>query len=322
VKPKARFLKAARRQEPDRVPIFATLTPQVAQKLGEIMGLPSQPVDAFLSDRLSYTEILLALGNDAVAIGPGRDRSKPTKRLPNGHLIDEWGIQFREVGYYTEAVVRPLSEVESIADLNAYEFPEPLAPGRFEVAEKMVKKYGNDYAIIGILEVTMFELAWILVGLEKFLVDLLWQKPYVEALIDRILDFHITVGRKLIELGAEVILLGDDFGTQRGMLISPALYRQVFKPRQKKIIDALKAVNKEIIIAYHSCGSIMPIIEDLIEVGVEVLNPIQPQAAGMDLAFLKEKYGNQLAFFGGVDVQGVLPQGTPEEVKEEVESLK
>ncbi len=315
---KERVITALKNKEPDRIPVYANLTPQVAKKLGEKMNLTFQPVDSFLSQRISYNEILLKLGNDAVGIGAGRADNHSTKTLENGRLKDEWGIIYEKIGLYEEAVYRPLGEVENIDDLNKYNFPSAEAPGRFTLAEKMVEEYGKKYAIIGNMETTMFEKAWNLVGLEKYLMDLSVKKHYTIELLDRLKEYSINCGKKLIELGADIIWTGDDFGTQQGMMISSDLWREIFKPRFKEVFAEFKKINPEIIIAYHSCGSIRPIIEDMIEIGLEVLNPIQPLAKNMNLKELKLLYGDELTFFGGVDIQKVLPEGTTEDVRKEV----
>lgn len=313
-----RFLAAINHKEPDRVPVFADLTPQVAEKLGKVMGLPYEEVDSYVSNRISFTEILLELGNDAVGIGACRPASMPTVSIGVDRKKDEFGFVYQKIGFYDEIVECPLANVETIEDLNVYQFPDPLAPGRYELAEKMKARYKNEYAIIGDLEATIFELSWHLVGMEKFLIDLTLEKEYVGELLNRAAAFHTVIGTQLIKLGADVIWMGDDFGTQNGMMISPDTYREVFKPLQRQLIKTFKDTNPDIKIAYHSCGSIVPIIEDLIEIGVEILNPIQPQAKGMDLELFKQKYGDRLSFFGGLDVQGVLPHGTPAEIEEAV----
>ena len=313
---KERFLSAARNNKPDRVPVFANLTPQIAEKLGKKMNLPYEPVDSLLSTRISHTKILLELGNDAVGIGPSREI--PTKQLKDGRLQDEFGIIYKRVGLYDEAVARPLSNVESIADLETFKMPDPLAESRYELAEEMVDQYADDYAIVGDLEATIFELAWNLVGLDKFLMDLSFKKYYIFELINKIVEFNKKIAVKLTKLGSDMLWLGDDFGTQKGMMINPDLYRDVFKPKQREIIKAVKNINPDIIIAYHSCGSIRPIINDLIEIGVEVLNPIQPRAKDMNLQELKNDYSDKIAFFGTIDVQDTLPNGTVQDVKQEV----
>jgi len=315
---KERVITALRNEKPDRVPIFVTLTPQVADKLGDDMNISTKAEDSFLSTRISHTEILLELGNDAIGIGAGRSADSPTIEIEDGRFKDEWGIIYKEVGLYTEAVERPLSNVEKPSDLDNYDFPKANAKGRFDLAKKQVEKYGNKYAVIASVEAFMFELAWNLVGLEKFLIDLAQKKSYVDELLNILQEFNLECAKKLIKIGADVIWTGDDFGTQMGMLISPDLWREIFKPRYKYVYNQLKKENPDIIIAHHSCGSIRPIIEDMIEIGLDVLNPIQPKAKDMDLKELKEKHGNEIAFFGGIDIQEVLPYGTADEVEIEV----
>ena len=313
-----RFITAAKRGIPDRVPVFASLTPQVAEILGRQLNLPYEPEDSFLSTRISHVEILNHLGNDAVGVGACRQKDRPTVMLEDGRLKDEWGIIYKRVGLYDEAVERPLADACTPGDIERYPFPDPLDEARYELARTNILKYGQEYAIVGDLEATVFELAWNLVGMEKFLMDLCCEEEYIGALLDKIADFNQTVGLKLIELGSDVIWMGDDLGTQNGMMINPELYRRYIKPLQARIIKAFKEANPEIIIAYHSCGSILPIIGDLIEAGIDVLNPIQPRARGMNLGELKSKYGDRIAFFGAIDVQGVLPNGTVDDVRREV----
>jgi uroporphyrinogen decarboxylase len=315
---KQRFLKAINMEEPDRVPILANLTSQVAEKVGSLYGLPYEPHEAYLSDRVSFTEILLHLGNDAVMIGPGRDQNRPTRVLEDGTTEDEWGIVRKMVGFYCETVKKPLENANTVEDINNYRMPDPLAQGRWDLAEKAVAKYAGEYGIVGNLEVTLFELANDLMGMEKLMMDLATGEDYVISLFDRIIDYQNECGKKMIDMGADMILTGDDVGTQRGMLISPEMWREIFKPRMKKLYDSLRSFNPEVKIAYHSCGSIVPIIEDLIEIGVDFLNPIQPMAEGMVLEMFKKKYGDRLGFFGGVDVQHVLPSGSVNDVIEEV----
>jgi uroporphyrinogen decarboxylase len=316
--PKERVLTALRKEEPDQVPVFATLTPQVAERLGRELGLPYQPEDSFYSPRISHMEIVVELGSDAVCIGAQAPLDAPSTKRADGRTVDEWGIVYEPTGLYNEAVERPLGWVNDVDDLKKYDFPKADAPGRFRRAQEVVDAYGKDYAVIGTIEATMFELAWSLTGLEKYLIDLVQDNPYTHKLADLAFEYNLECAKQLIALGADIIWTGDDFGTQTGMLISPNLWRKVFKPRFRDLFSELRRAKSDIIIAYHSCGAISPIIEDLIEIGLHVLNPIQPQATGMNLAGLKEKYGDRLCFFGGVDIQGVLPRGTVDDVKQEV----
>jgi uroporphyrinogen decarboxylase len=259
------------------------------------------------------------LGNDAVGVGPGRGKSKETRLCEDGTLIDEFGFVCKGTEFYDEIIKRPLEEAETADDVLNYPLPEALDTWRWRKAEQMIAKYSSSYAIIGDLEATIFELSWNLVGMEKFLIDLVMKKEYVFTLLDRIQeDYAFPCGKKLVDMGVDVLWIGDDFGTQRGMLISPDFWRKHFKPRYASLISRWKKLNPELKIAYHSCGSIFPIIPDLVEVGVDILNPIQPKAFGMDLARIKRDWYGILCLFGGVDEQEILPFGTPQDVKQEV----
>jgi uroporphyrinogen decarboxylase len=312
-----RFLKAVDHEEPDIVPVFANLSTQVAEALGKQWGLPYKSVDSFLSDRISFTEILLELGNDAVGVGATRGK-RHTIRTRNGIIIDEWNFKYRKVGPYVEIIDRPLSNVSTIKEIEAYEIPDPNDENRWTLASHMIEKHCRKYAIIGCMGMTMFEMGWNLVGFEKFLIDFNQQEPYVLRLLDRLLNYALDCGKRLLDLGVDVLWTGDDVGTQNGMLISPEIWRGILKPRMSKLYSALKEKNRDIKIAYHSCGSIVPIIPDLIEIGLDILNPIQPLAREMDLRKLKEEYGTKICLFGGVDVQNVLPLGRSEEIEKHV----
>lgn len=317
-----RVLKSITHEQPDRAPIFATLTPQVAEKLAGELNLPQEPpLDSLLSTRISNMQLLTKLGNDCVGIAACAPKNFPTKLQEDGTLINEWGMKFKLVGLYNEFCEYPLSHAETVEDVNNHSFPDPFAEGRYDAAKEAVSKYSKDYAIVADVECCMFETAWYLVGLEKFLTDLALEKPYVSTLLDTTAEINTEIGKKLIEIGADIIWAGDDFGGQEGMIMSPAIWRKVFKPRIKIMFDEFRKVNPNIKIAWHSCGSIVPIIPDFIEMRLDILNPIQPLAKGMEPKFLKETYGESLTFFGGIDLQDLLPNRTPEEVKKQVRRI-
>ena len=311
-----RFLAAINNDQPDRVPVFSHLTPQVAEKLGKKMGLSFEAEDSFLSTRISHIEILNQLGNDAVGVGALRET--PTVILENGNAKDEYGLEYQTIGLYSEAVVRPLAGKTTVADIEAYAFPDPLAPQRFNLAQQNIAKYKDDYAIVGDLEATVFELAWNLIGLEDYLMGMYLGETHIEALTEKCADFNMAIGKKLASMGCDMIWLGDDVGTQSNMMMSPDVYKKMLYPQLKRVIAGIKAQNNDVKIAYHSCGAISDIIPLLIEAGIDVLNPIQPLATGMDLGKFKKEYGKDIAFFGGVDVQGVLPNGSEQDVRNEV----
>jgi uroporphyrinogen decarboxylase len=164
----------------------------------------------------------------------------------------------------------------------------------------------------------MFEMAWHMVGLEKTMIDLSMGESYVGALLDRVKEFSIGIGKRLVELGVDGIWTGDDFGSQTGMMISPAMWRQVFKPRFAELFQELKSANSDVMILYHSDGAVSPILDDLVEIGMDVFNPVQPNVPGHEPQDLKDKLGDRLSFWGAIDQQHLLPKGTPQEIEQDV----
>ena len=148
------------------------------------------------------------------------------------------------------------------------------------------------------------------------MMDLVTNKDFMNAYLDKLLTWVDQAGTRLVELGVDMIWIGDDFGMQDRMLISPQLFREFFKPRYAYLFQKWKAINPQVKIAFHSDGNIDPIIPDFIDLGLDILNPVQPKS--MDPARLKREYGRHLTFWGTVDIQEVLPFGTPEDVAREV----
>jgi uroporphyrinogen decarboxylase len=235
---------------------------------------------------------------------------------------DPWGIRWRRVQYasgaasYTEIASHPLAGDDG--KLSSYRTPDPEAPEQYRELARLVMRYGKTHCIVGGVLGSVFEGPWYLRGMERFLQDLLTNKDYAHRLMDLVMAFHLSAGLKLIELGCDILLAGDDVGTQDRMLISPWLYREFIKPRYGALFQEYKRANPNIKIATHICGYIEPIIDDLIEVGVDILNPVQPLA--MDPGRLKRRFGKRISFWGGVDDQKVLPFGQPEDVEREVKS--
>ncbi|MBC8181300.1 hypothetical protein H8E88_09255 [candidate division KSB1 bacterium] len=319
MKSKERVITALNHKQPDRPPVFVTVTPQIGEALNKMLAIKNDGlVDSFFANRISYTKALTQLGNDCVCVATCWPEGFTPVENEDGSVTDEWGIVSKSTGMYNEMIGHPLAYVETIEELDEYTFPDPLAKGRFDFAREMIKKYGNDFAIIGEQECSVFEMSWYLVGLEKFLLDMMIEKPYIFELMDRVMEINLKQACQLIELGVDIIWTGDDMGDQNGMILSPELWRKIFKPRMQHVFSTFKKLNPNIKIAYHSCGSILPIIPDLIEIGLDILNPLQPLAKGMEAEPLKKEFGEKLSFFGGIDIQHLLPQGTPAEIKEVV----
>jgi uroporphyrinogen decarboxylase len=234
---------------------------------------------------------------------------------------DEWGVTWRNtpyqtkfgVGHYTEMVGHPLAQDDAI---DSYQPPDPNRPELYVEAERVIKEYKDEYWIVGVTVTTIFETAWALRGYEQTLVDLALKPDLIDRLFDIPYNYHLTAAKKLVELGVDMIWIGDDIGAQHNMLIAPQTWRRFLKPRLATFISTLKSIDPAVKVAYHSDGNILPIIPDLIEIGLDLLNPIQPRS--MDPAEVKKKFGHKLCFWGAIDEQHTLPFGAPAEVKTEV----
>jgi len=235
--------------------------------------------------------------------------------------ICEWGIKWKQVEYttrfgkgcYTEITDHPLSDDRKIKD---YAPPSPNREELYEPFNHILRAYGGNYCIMGVTVCTIFEASWYLRGMDRLLIDMMENEEVANYILDIPFKFHLEAAKRLTRMGADVIWLGDDVGTQRGMFISPQLWRKYLKPRMARICEELKGINPNLKIAYHSDGNIYPIIDELIEIGIDVLNPVQPKA--MDPYFLKKHYGKKLSFWGTIDEQYTLPFGTQQEVRREV----
>lgn len=317
---KERLLHAINFREVDRPPVYCSVVPQLAEKLGHYFGMAVEsPIDSPMSsNRISWMNLMLRLGSDCICVASCAPNTAPTRTLDDGLMVNEWGIGMRNHGLYDDFELHPLAYVESVEDIESYPFPDPDAPGRFDRARESIEKYGQDYGIIGDLECSIFETSWYLVGLEKLFMGMAMEEPWVDVLFDKVADFHTRVGCKLASMGADVIWCGDDIGSQNGPMISVDMFDRYFFPRIQKMFAEIKKARPGIKVAWHSCGSILPFIPRFIEAGLDILNPIQPLATGMDPRWLKETYGDRLIFFGGICVQELLPHGTTDQIKEEV----
>jgi uroporphyrinogen decarboxylase len=212
----------------------------------------------------------------------------------------------------------PLEEADKTEDIERYPFPDPLAPGRFEKAKRDIDRFGKDYFLIGDVEITIFELAWHLTGLEKYMIAMLCDEPWLSLLNDRVEEWSTSIALQLVREGVDAIWLGEDLGSQTSTLISPDDWRLKFKPRHKRLIDRLRLENPDIIIIMHSDGAVAPLLDDFIEMGVDVYNPVQPNVSGSDPEELKNRYGDRLCFFGGIDQQELLPSGDIARIRSEI----
>ena len=325
MKHRDRVLTALNHEKPDRCPLQISFTPEFASRLKGDLGLTDADLHNPHGGGNTYA-LERAIDEDMLLTSVGWANSyyaTDTYSEDGIFYTDEWGVTWKNVayetkfgiGHYTEMIGHPLAEDGAI---DSYQPPDPNRPKLYLEAERVIKEYQTDYWIVGVTVTTVFETAWALRGYEKTLMDFMLNPEFVERLLDIPFEYHLTAAKKLVEMGVDMIWIGDDVGAQDKMLISPDTWRRFFKPRLATFISTLKGINADVKIAYHSDGAIYPIIPDLIEIGLDVLNPIQPRS--MDPEKLKKEYGHQLCFWGSIDEQHTLPFGTPAEVEQEVKA--
>jgi len=200
------------------------------------------------------------------------------------------------------------------ANLYSFPFPDPHDERLFEGIDENLARHSDRYAFFD-LSATMFERAFSLRGFQQVLEDMYLNPEFLHKLFDRILEFDLACLEKGLAYPVDGVRFGDDWGTQNGLLMSPASWREFLKPRMKILIERCRKAGKTVML--HSCGNITDIIPDLIEIGLTIYETFQPEA--MDVRKIKEEYGKDLSFWGGVSMQKVLAYGTPEEVVAEIE---
>jgi len=312
---------ALNHEVPDRCPMQISFTPEFADRFAKKMNLTDKEHNPHGGGNNYDLEI--ALDEDILLTSVGWADSYYNDDENIKEYTDEWGIGWNTAEYttkfgtgrYTEITGNPLSDDNNIS---SYKVPDPSRPELYLDAENLLDKYKKDYWICGVTVTTIFETAWALRGLDKLLMDFVLNPDLAAAILDIPYKYHLAAAEKFVRMGVDMIWTGDDMGGQNAMMISPEMWRQFFKPQMANFFSSLKKINPNIKIAYHSDGVIEPIIPDLIEIGLDILNPIQP--ASMDPADLKNKFGDKLSFWGTIDEQYTLPFGSPVDVKKEVET--
>ena len=312
-----RVLTALNHEQPDRCPMQISFTPEFARRLRRQMHLNRELSHNPHGGGNTY-DLEIALDEDLLltSVGWANCYYQDTKAY-----TDEWGIGWRPCTYetpfgqgvYTEVATHPLADDKAI---DAYQPPDPNRPELYLEAKSLLARHGREYYIAGVTVTTIFETAWALRGLSQLMMDFTSDPDLAQRILEIPFQYHLTAAKHLVRMGADMIWIGDDVGSQHGMMISPAHWRKFLKPRLAQFIGELKAIRPQVKVAYHCDGDLRMIIPELIEIGLDVLNPIQP--ACMDPGEIKRMYGDHLCFWGSLDEQHTLPFGTPEDVRREV----
>jgi uroporphyrinogen decarboxylase len=308
-----RVLAAIEHREPDRVPLDECFRLDLWKNLRSFYGV------------VDNIHVMNKLGIDiynTCMFPPSQFMKKaitlsmmpwnPVVPLGQGLYRDEWNVVYKlgATGDFVHVVGRPLDDSDAF---NSYEFPDLDADGRFDRAEKDVKN-NKGFAIAAFMQMTFFEFAaQFLRGFEKFIHDMYTNPTFANNLLDTILKFRMAQAKRFVEMGVDIVRLGDDIGMQTGMMIGPKVWREFLKGRVEQVARISK--KNGVAVLYHSDGDIREVIPDLIEIGVDILDPIQPDC--MNPAEIKEHYGDKLTLHGGISVQETLPFGSEETVGQE-----
>ncbi len=314
--PKERVLTALKHKEPDRVPLMYRDVPEVRERLFRDLNLKTD------NELYEYFNIDFRWVGPEY-IGPALEDDK------TGHRFDIWGVEWKytkfnkDSGYWNE-VRHPLIDVHDPAALNDYSWPDISLWDFTSLAESADKFSG--YAIMtapgvsspGLLQYPIQTL----IGTERSFTDLYINPAFYRALMEKVENFQTLFVEKMMKAAGgriDFFRMGDDYGSQNGLLLSPEIFKEFLSPSLKRIADIAKAHGAHYY--HHTCGAVKTLIPTLIETGVEILDPVQIKAAEMVPADLKREFGSDICFSGGVDEQELLPNGTPAEIKAEVFKL-
>ncbi len=333
-----RVIKALNHEEPDRVPMdlggtgVTTINVKAYTRLVQFLGL-EEDLETLVVSRRSMTvvpseQVLQLLDVDARGLAPGGPDLRPEEDIDEHTFIDEWGVLWKrpEGGHFinTRGPFQQLDD-PTVAVLEQYHrWPDPRDPGRVRGLREKARRLHEetDYAIVLQLPYAIVRECQRLRGFGEWLADLLTAPAFAEGLMAHALEVSAGIAlAALEEVGdyVDVVMFPDDLGVQEMCYVRPELYRKMIKPYHRRLVETIKSKTKAKVLM-HSDGSVYAIIGDLIDIGVDVLNPVQVSAKDMDTKRLKREFGQYLSFWGAIDTHRVLPLGTPEEVKAEVKT--
>jgi hypothetical protein len=321
--PRDRLLTTLTHQEPDRVPLTTRLWLDTRIKLRKHYGVET--------DKELFE--VMDIDNGAISVQPLTPTGwKPTPEYTRfcemiGYEVqsqyttyEELGIR-RKIGSKGKSVLRqfyfthhPWESFTRPNEIEKLTLPDLNAPGRFDKAQQIFTEQKENHVVWGSLGHILWTKGWELRGMMRFMKDIHTSPQMTDAILDKLLDYAYTKAEKLLDLGCDGISVSEDWGNNYSMFINPTLWRTYFKPRYRKLFELAKQRGK--LVYFHSDGNITPIVGDLVEIGVDSLNPIQPEC--MNQIEIKQKYGDRLTIDTGISNQKTLPHGTKEDVKQEV----
>jgi uroporphyrinogen decarboxylase len=330
MKSRERFRCALNHIEGDRIPIdlgsdlHNGIHEKAYERLLNYLGMDDEIVIYDQMQHLAVVkqEVKERLHTDTRYIFANASSSYEFRREDDGSWLDEWGIRRKTVGLYDESFQFPLSGCD-MKSIKNFKMPDPGDRARFTGLEKKAENLyeTTEYALIGGSPCSLFYLSSEFVGFQEYMEKLLTEQDTIIKLIDRLLDWELEfMENYLSKIGKyiEMVWIGDDWGTQIGPIINPVLFRKIFVPRYKELCKFIKS-KADVKIALHSCGSVFWALKDFADMGIDVVHPLQGDAANMDDAQkIKDEYGDRLVFYSNLRNQSILPNGSPEDVENDV----
>lgn len=303
----------------DYFPSQLDFLPARKKRLCEELNLPEGAIEQWTDNHFYYVYPLSAA--EYYSSGSPEDWEKARLAISLGlvHydekeavLFDNWGVGWKVNPNGVWPIIHPLAERKA---WEGFRPPDHRVEGLFAHVREELSQKRQHFYVVGLQHISLFERAWTLIGYENFMEKILTEIDLIEWLLDLVTEYNLGLAQRFVELGVDAVRTGDDYGCQLGLQVSPDLWRRLFKPRLAQVWKVYH--DHGIVVMHHSCGDVEPIISDMLEIGLQVLHPIQPHA--MSLEKLADAYGETLTFHGGIDTQHVLPFGSPEKVKREVE---
>lgn len=308
---KERIKKCIKFDKLDKIPWQINYTTDIAEKLIKDLEIKKQKYMVLGKNIYAYNNLDDFFGNHIAYL---RNRAvNSVKEIKKGVYQDEWGVIWdRRID---KDIGTPINCILEGSNLNKLKVPDPDNPERYAHFKPIIKANESRY-LLAKFSYSLFERAWSLRGMENLMMDFIKNPSFVHELFGIIIDFNLKIMSNLDRFNLDGVYFGDDWGSQRGLLINPNMWREFIKPYLKIMYKKAHDYGYDVFI--HSCGDISEIINDLIEIGLNVFNPFQPEV--MNIETLMMKYYHNLAFYGGISIQKTLPFGNPEEVCEEIEN--
>lgn len=303
------YLSLARRTGFESVPISYSLCPSLWKRF-----------EAYLS--LHPMEIPFAEGSvpDLPASHPPAEEILAAyytgKTFRPGTGVDAWGVAHEpgsSAAFHMTYMHHPMESFDSVEQIQAYRFPSFDPAGLAVQSATVADLHRQDRAAAGYMQCTVWETAWYLRGMENLFCDMQTDPDMADALLTRVTDLAVQRAESFARAGVDVLFLGDDIGMQHTIMMSPALYGEWLRPRLARVIDAARAIKPDILVFYHSCGHVTELVPQLIEAGIDVLDPVQPEC--MPFREIHDRFGDKLSFHGTLGTQSTMPFGTPDDVR-------